>query len=191
MRFCKLIGVIFFLLFVGCIPQITKKSYVRTDLDPVRYHTFKLVTPQDGTLPPGMSVEDYNLIASSIRNEMMKRGFVETTNPHLFINIGLTVALKPKGGSELPKGAYPVFIAPRTDYLNTYSYSESELSDWLVPGKIVLDLIDLEDFRYILSLTTDAVLDSVNTDKRKETISELITGLIRDIKLKSTTYGNW
>lgn len=65
------------------------ESYVGADLS--SYHTFRIVTPQDGQLPPGMSMVSYYNIAAAIREQMVERGFTEDPNSSLLVNIGLTV----------------------------------------------------------------------------------------------------
>ncbi|MDE6499052.1 MAG: DUF4136 domain-containing protein [Muribaculaceae bacterium] len=65
------------------------ESYVGADLS--SYHTFRLVTPHDGDLPPGMSMVSYYNIAAAIREQMTERGFTEDPNSPLLVNIGLTV----------------------------------------------------------------------------------------------------
>lgn len=65
------------------------ESYVGANLSD--YHTFRLVTPQDGDLPPGMSMVSYYNIAAAIREQMVERGFTEDPESPLLVNIGLTV----------------------------------------------------------------------------------------------------
>lgn len=65
------------------------ESYVGADLG--SFHTFRMVTPNDGDLPPGMSMVTYYNIAAAIREQMVARGFSEDPNSPLLVNIGLTV----------------------------------------------------------------------------------------------------
>ncbi len=65
------------------------ESYVGANLSD--FHTFRMVTPQDGDLPPGMSMVSYYNIAAAIRDQMTQRGFTEDPNSPLLVNIGLTV----------------------------------------------------------------------------------------------------
>ncbi|MDE5812614.1 MAG: DUF4136 domain-containing protein, partial [Muribaculaceae bacterium] len=65
------------------------ESYVGANLS--SYHTFRMVTPRDGDLPPGMSMVSYYNIAAAIREQMVERGFTEDVNSPLLVNIGLTV----------------------------------------------------------------------------------------------------
>lgn len=65
------------------------ESYVGADLS--SYHTFRLVSPHDGKLPPGMSMVSYYNIAAAIREQLVERGFTEDPDSPLLVNIGLTV----------------------------------------------------------------------------------------------------
>lgn len=76
---------------------INSESYVGANLN--SFHTFRLVTPNDGDLPPGMSMVSYYNIAAAIREQMVERGFSEDPNSKLLVNIGLTVK---KGLVETP-----------------------------------------------------------------------------------------
>lgn len=68
---------------------INSESYVGADLN--SFHTFRIVTTQDGKLPPGMSMVSYYNIATAIREQMTERGFTEDPTSPLLVNIGLTV----------------------------------------------------------------------------------------------------
>lgn len=68
---------------------INSESYVGADLS--SFHTFRIVSPHDGDLPPGMSMVSYYNIAAAIREQMVERGFTEDPNSPLLVNIGLTV----------------------------------------------------------------------------------------------------
>lgn len=85
------VAVIGLVAFYGCSSYTltNSESYVGADLS--SYHTFRLVTPQDGDLPPGMSMVSYYNIAAAIREQMVERGFTEDPNSPLLVNIGLTV----------------------------------------------------------------------------------------------------
>lgn len=76
---------------VGCSSYTltNSESYVGANLS--SFHTFRIVTPHDGDLPPGMSMVSYYNIAAAIREQMVERGFSEDPNSPLLVNIGLTV----------------------------------------------------------------------------------------------------
>lgn len=79
------------LAFTGCSPYVltNSESYVGADLS--SYKTFRIVTPHDGDLPPGMTLVSYYNIAAAIREQMVDRGFTEDPSSPLLVNIGLTV----------------------------------------------------------------------------------------------------
>lgn len=79
------------LTLTGCSQYVltNSESYVGADLN--SYHTFRIVKPTDGALPPGMSMVSYYNIAAAIREQMTERGFTEDDNSPLLVNIGLTV----------------------------------------------------------------------------------------------------
>ncbi|MDE6394421.1 MAG: DUF4136 domain-containing protein [Duncaniella sp.] len=81
----------FLLALTGCSSYTltNSESYVGANLSSFR--TFRIVTPRDGELPPGMSMVSYYNIAAAIREQMVERGFTEDPNSPLLVNIGLTV----------------------------------------------------------------------------------------------------
>lgn len=68
---------------------VNSEVYNNTDL--ADFHTFHIITPDEGSLPPGMEYVTYYNIAAAIREQMMERGYTEEANSPLVINIGLTV----------------------------------------------------------------------------------------------------
>lgn len=81
----------FLLALTGCSSYTltNSESYVGANLSSFR--TFRIVTPRDGELPPGMSMVSYYNIAAAIREQMVERGFTEDPDSPLLVNIGLTV----------------------------------------------------------------------------------------------------
>ncbi len=79
------------LTLTGCSTYTLTNSeqYVGADLS--SYHTFRMVTPHDGDLPPGMSLVSYYNITAAIREQLVERGFTEDPDSPLLVNIGLTV----------------------------------------------------------------------------------------------------
>lgn len=77
--------------FTSCSPFTLVNSEVYNNADLADYHTFRIITPGEGKLPPGMELVTYYNIAAAIREQMVDRGFVEDPNSPIVINIGLTV----------------------------------------------------------------------------------------------------
>ena len=66
-------------------------SEVYNNADLADFHTFRIITPDDGSMPPGMTAVTYYNIAAAIREQMVERGYVESPSSPVIINIGLTV----------------------------------------------------------------------------------------------------
>ncbi|MCH5239139.1 MAG: DUF4136 domain-containing protein [Muribaculaceae bacterium] len=66
-------------------------SQVYNNANLADFHTFRIVTPGEGKLPPGMEMVTYYNIAAAIREQMVERGYVEDPASPIVINIGLTV----------------------------------------------------------------------------------------------------
>ena len=66
-------------------------SQVYNDANLSDFHTFRIITPGEGKLPPGMEMVTYYNIAAAIREQMVERGYVEDPSSPIVVNIGLTV----------------------------------------------------------------------------------------------------
>lgn len=75
----------------SCSTFTLVNSEVYNNADLADFHTFHIITPEEGSLPPGMEYVTYYNIAAAIREQMVERGYVEDANSPLVINIGLTV----------------------------------------------------------------------------------------------------
>ncbi|MDE5827049.1 MAG: DUF4136 domain-containing protein [Duncaniella sp.] len=89
----KLLGLMIVMaaLLTGCSPYNLVTSTTYNDADLSAYHTFRIVTPDEGKLPPGMEMVTYYNIAAAVREQMVERGFTEDPSSPLLINLGLTV----------------------------------------------------------------------------------------------------
>lgn len=90
----KIIFLLNVILLSGCSAYQLINSEVYNNADLSAYKTFRIVTPDEGKLPPLMTMVDYYNIANAIRTQMVERGFQESSTSNLLINIGLTVQTK-------------------------------------------------------------------------------------------------
>ena len=75
----------------SCSTYTLVDSQVYNNADLANYHTFRIITPEEGKLPPGMELVTYYNIAAAIREQMVERGFVEDPMSPIVVNIGVTV----------------------------------------------------------------------------------------------------
>ena len=65
------------LLLGSCSPFALVNSETYNDADLAQYKTFRIVSPADGSLPPGMEMVTYYNIVAAIREQMLERGYSE------------------------------------------------------------------------------------------------------------------
>ena len=75
----------------SCSPFTLVNSEVYNDANLADFHTFRIITPDEGSIPPGMEAVTYYNIAAAIREQMVERGYVESPESPIVINIGITV----------------------------------------------------------------------------------------------------
>lgn len=96
MKIKKLLGLVFLTASLGAMLSscssyslLYDQVYNAAELE--SFHTFRIVTPEDGSLPPGMSIATYYNVAAALRQQMTERGYTEDPASDLLVNIGLTV----------------------------------------------------------------------------------------------------
>lgn len=75
----------------SCSTFTLVNSEVYNDANLADFHTFRIITPDQEALPPTMEAVTYYNIAAAIREQMVERGYVESAESPIVINIGLTV----------------------------------------------------------------------------------------------------
>ena len=139
-------------LLTGCSPFSLVNSETYNNADLAQYTTYHLVAPDEGTLPPGMQMVTYYNIAAAIREQMMERGFTETDDSPLLVNIGLTVHREiatepalPPGYPTYPgpyyNGFYPYFMYPRYNYWANYYANAQVITGIYKEGVLTMDFI--------------------------------------------------
>lgn len=147
------------LLLCACSPFSLVNSETYNNADLTDYHTFRIVTPADGNLPPGMQMVTYYNIAAGIREQMVDRGFTEDPNSPLLINIGLTVhkeiateplvnAYGPGAWAPVPgpfyNGCYPYFMYPRYNYWPGYYSNAQVITGIYKEGVLTMDMVNID-----------------------------------------------
>lgn len=152
--FGNLIAGMALLMLVGCSPYALVNSEVYNNANLASYHTFRIVTPDEGKIPPGMQMVTYYNIAAAIREQMVERGFVEDQTSPLLINIGLTVqkelATEPVSNFYPYYGPAPVppyspfFMYPRQYYWPNYTNAQV-ITGVYREGVLTMDMVNIAD----------------------------------------------
>ncbi|MDE6134126.1 MAG: DUF4136 domain-containing protein [Muribaculaceae bacterium] len=161
----------------ACSPFALVNSETYNNADLADYHTFRIVTPADGHLPPGMEMITYYNIAAAIREQMVERGFTEDPESPLLINIGLTVhkeietePLMPPAFAPVPgpyyNGYYPYFMYPRTYYWPSYYSNAKVITGIYKEGVLTMDFINMTAKVPLYSASVATIMENGNPQFR-------------------------
>lgn len=176
----KLFGLLILVAAVltGCSPYNLVTSTTYNDADLSQYKTFRIVTPDQGKMPPGMTMVTYYNIAAAIREQMDERGFTEDPNAPLLINIGLTVRQEIATEPMLPPGTYPYswgpyydgyapwFMYPRGYYWPGYYANAQVITGIYREGVLTMDMVNIESKVPLFSSSVGTILDDGETQFR-------------------------
>lgn len=176
----------FGMAMTSCSTFSLVNSEVYNNADLADFHTFRIVTPDDGSLPPGMEMVTYYNIAAAIREQMVERGYVESPESPIVVNIGLTVHKEidtepawmayngpigpgpgmppppPPGGwfpyyGPGPAPAYaPYFMMPRSYYWNS---NAQVITGIYKEGVLTMDIVDIATKTAMFSASVATILE--------------------------------
>jgi hypothetical protein len=184
--------VMLLLTLASCSPFTLVNSETYNDANLASYHTFRIVTPDDGKLPPGMEMVTYYNIAAAIREQMVERGFKEDANSPLLINIGLTVQKEIQTEPALPPGAfppypgpgpfyngmYPHYMYPRSFYWQSYYANAKVITGIYKEGVLSMDIVDIQQKLPLFSASVSTILENGSGQFRNlQSIAEAVQTL--------------
>lgn len=188
----------------SCSPFTLVNSQTYNNADLADFHTFRIITPDDGSLPPGMEAVTYYNIAAAIREQMVERGYVESPNSPIIINIGITVHKEveteplsfvypapwgpgpgmppppyghwfPYGGPGPAPGYAPYFMMPRSYYWNPNAQVVTGIYD---EGVLTMDIVDMNTRTALFSSSVATILEPGDAQFRNLTgIAEAVQTL--------------
>lgn len=158
-------------LLASCSPFTLVNSETYNNADLADYHTFRIVTPDQGSAIPGMTAVTYYNIAAAIREQMLERGYTEDPNSPLMVNIGLTVHREIATEPALPpgyvpysgpyyNGYYPYFIYPRSYYWTSYYQNAQIITGIYKEGVLTMDMINMDTRTPLFSASVSAILEN-------------------------------
>lgn len=190
------------MLLTSCSPFSLVNSEVYNDADLAAFHTFRIVTPAEGNLPGNMTMVTYYNIAAAIREQMVMRGYTESPDSPILINIGLTVKREisteplsmalpqpPVGPGPWPgPGPYfsPVFMYPRSYYWPGYYNPNAQVITGIYrEGVLTMDIVDMAQKLPIFSSSVATILDNGDSQfLNLKGIAEAVNVLFEDFPVK-------
>ncbi len=168
----KIFGLLLMAVMLGaCSPFSLVNSETYNNADLASYHTFRIVTPDEGHLPPGMQMVTYYNIAAAIREQLVERGFTEDPNSPLLVNIGITIHREIETEPVLPpgytpyagpyyNGFYPYFIYPRSFYWSNYYANAKVITGIYKEGVLTMDMINIQDKLPLYSASVATIIEN-------------------------------
>lgn len=173
--FMALVG----MLMTSCSQYSLVDSYVYNDAVLAQSHTFRIVTPDDGQLPPGMTYVTYYNIAAAIREQMTERGFTEDPESPILINLALTVKKEvataplytqlpppppigpaPMGPNPWAPGPFYNGVGPFYMYPPTYINPNAQVITGIYrEGVLIMDIVDTALKEALYSSSVATILD--------------------------------
>ncbi|MDE6310127.1 MAG: DUF4136 domain-containing protein [Muribaculaceae bacterium] len=149
-RFLPIIALV--ALLSSCSPYQLVNSEVYNNADLASYKTFRIVTPEEGKLPPGMEMVTYYNIAAAIREQMVERGYTESPTSPLLINIAVTTQREISTEPALPPGYmpyngpyYPYWMYPRYNYWTNYCANAQVITGIYKEGVLTMDMVNINE----------------------------------------------
>lgn len=174
-KFLTLLAVAAGLALTGCSPYTLVNSETYNGADLAQYHTFRIVTPDQGNLPDGMQMVTYYNIAAAIREQLVERGFTEDPDSPLLVNIAVTVhreidtapafpygpygpggPMGPGFGPGYYHGFYPSFIYPRPLYWNP---NAQVITGIYKEGVLTMDMVNLAQKEAVYSASVATIIN--------------------------------
>ncbi len=178
------------LLITGCSGYTLLNSETYDNADMSDYEKYRIVSRSKGQLPPGMQPVTYSNIVASIRDQMLKRGYIESPDATLLINIGVTIhhTITPEDAAESTRpghkkpagpyynGYYPFFVMPRDSYWNDCETYTRIVKGLYEEGVLTIDMIDTRKMKPLYSSSVATIINPVDGSYRDlPAISEAVS----------------
>ena len=195
-KMLSLAALVMALVMAGCSPFALVNSETYNNADLADYHTFRIVTPDEGRLPPGMAMVTYYNIAAAIREQMLERGFTEDPSSPMLINIGITIHRAIQTEPALPpgytpyagpyyNGYYPFFIYPRNVYWSSYYANARVITGIYKEGVLTMDIVNIDRKLPLYSASVATIINNGQAQFRNlKGIAEAVQTLFSEFPVK-------
>lgn len=157
------------LALTGCSPFALVNSETYNNADLASYSTFRIITPAEGRMAPGMEAVTYYNIAAAIREQMLERGFTESPESPLLINIGITTRREiqteplydnyyPWYGPAPDPAYYPFFMYPRQYYWPAAANAQV-ITGIYKEGVLTMDMVNIDRKLPLYSASVATILN--------------------------------
>lgn len=156
-------------VLTSCSPYSLVNSEVYNNANLASYKTFRIITPAEGKLPPGMEMVTYYNIAAAIREQLVERGFTEDSTSNLLVNIAVTTHQEIATEPALPPGYFPYagpvyngfapyYMMPPF-YYNYYSNAQV-ITGIYKEGVLTMDLVNIAQKLPLFSASVATIINN-------------------------------
>lgn len=164
---------------LGCSPYTLLDSMVVNNADLSAYRTFKIASPDASLLPPRFSMRDFNIISNAIKTQMLMRGYKESPNADLLINIGIVITDNIETKDALPP-VTPFFMSRREAYYRDYYNDAKVITGINKEGVLTMDMIDTRNDMYLYTASVGNLVDRADHKvKESEEVDKAVEALFK------------
>lgn len=154
----KLLFFMSLLLLAACSSYTVLNSKVYNQAILTQYKTFAIAQPEPNGMPPGMTMRDYDALATAVRQQLIRRGYQESSNPDLVVYIGIAVNDKIETKDAIPP-ATPYYFGRRGTWMRNY-YSDTKLITGVSKeGTVSVDIVDEKNQKVVYAGAVGSVVD--------------------------------
>ncbi|MEG1585439.1 MAG: DUF4136 domain-containing protein [Bacteroidales bacterium] len=169
--------------FTACSTFSVLDSRVYNNADLANYHTFAIAQPEQSNFPAGMTMRDFDALATSIRTQMIRRGYKESANPDLLVYIGITVVDRVQTKEAIPP-ATPYYFGRRAAWLRNY-YSDAKLITGVdKEGTVSVDIVDVKNQQVAYAGAVGSVMDRQQHIRDLDELNKAMDALFKNYPIK-------
>ena len=179
-----LLGASILLSVLGCSPYTLLESMVVNKADLSAYHTFRIASPDASLLPVRFSMRDFNIISNAVKTQMLMRGYKESPNADLLINIGIVVTDNIETKDAIPP-VTPFFVSRREAYYRDYYQDAQVITGINKEGVLTIDMIDTHNDMYLYTASVGNLVDQADHKiKESEEVERAVAALFKNFPVK-------
>lgn len=176
------------LLLSSCSSYSLVNSEVYDTAGLEKYKTFHIVDLKMGSLPPHMDRATYENIVAAIREQMIERGYKESSRSPLLVNFAVTVhdemILSPAGSGREDgpyfSGTYPYYIYPQDRYWDDYYLDAGVIDGIYQEGVLTIDVVNIKKKETLYTSSVASIVDEGGNYRDLADIDKAVVKLFSD-----------
>lgn len=169
------------LTFVSCTPYTLVQSKVLDkSFNFNQFKTYSIIAADPSSMPPGLTMMDYKILAGAIQKQMQIRGYQFAENSPIKIQIGITVKEDIQTKDAIPTTSR-MYFGPRASYLRNYYNDAKVITSIKTVGRLTIDIIDDAKQLYLYTATVSSIMDPNNQKiKNRDEVEAAVAQLFKN-----------